>query len=93
MTEPAVELNGRVYKGTLDDLYARHCDPQSGRLVGGKTGYTKAAGRCLCLLYESAGRQYLVVSLGSKGVKASFRDAELLLSYHGLYHGDVAAWD
>jgi len=93
MTEPQVELNGKIYKGTLDDLYARHCDPLSGRLVGGKTGYTKAAGRCLCLLYESGGRQYMMVSLGSAGVKASFRDAELLLSYHGLYHGSVAAWN
>ena len=93
MTEPEVQLEGKVYKGTLDELYARHFDPQTGRLVGGKTGYTKAAGRCLCLLYASGGREYMLVSLGSKDVKASFRDAELLLSYHGLYHGDVAAWD
>jgi D-alanyl-D-alanine carboxypeptidase (penicillin-binding protein 5/6) len=93
MTEPVVELNGKTYKGTLDDLYARHADPDTGLLVGGKTGYTKAAGRCLCLLYESGGRRYIVVSFGSKDVKASFRDAELLLSYSGLYHGDVGTWN
>jgi D-alanyl-D-alanine carboxypeptidase (penicillin-binding protein 5/6) len=92
MSESDVELNGKVYKGTLHDLRARHCDPRTGCLVAGKTGYTNAAGRCLCLLYEARGHQYLVVTFHSSGVKASFRDAEQLLSVCGLYDGDVGAW-
>jgi D-alanyl-D-alanine carboxypeptidase len=92
MCQPQTELGGTVYKGTLQDLYARHCSSHTGRLLGGKTGYTKAAGRCLCLLYESDGRKYLVVTLGSSGVKASFRDVERLLRYCGVYHGEVGEW-
>jgi D-alanyl-D-alanine carboxypeptidase (penicillin-binding protein 5/6) len=92
MCQPSVELAGTVYKGTLRDLYARHASSASGRLLGGKTGYTKAAGRCLCLLYESGGHKYLVVTLGSSGIKSSFKDVEQLLSVCGLYRGPVGEW-
>jgi D-alanyl-D-alanine carboxypeptidase len=92
MCQGETSLGSTVYKGTLHDLYARHCSPYSGRLLGGKTGYTKAAGRCLCLLYEAGGHKYLVVTLGSSGVKASFRDVELLLSNCGLYRGEIGDW-
>jgi D-alanyl-D-alanine carboxypeptidase (penicillin-binding protein 5/6) len=83
-----IELNGEYYDSTLAELYKRHPG-----LAGGKTGYTKAAGRCLALYYQCRGRDYLVVTLGSKNVKASFRDAELLLAGYGLYNGDIGAWD
>jgi D-alanyl-D-alanine carboxypeptidase len=84
---PEAELGGKVYKGTLYDLYLRHPG-----LYGGKTGYTKAAGRCLALVYESGGRQYALITLGSSGVKTSFRDAELILKHYGLYDGPVGEW-
>lgn len=82
-----VKCGGQDFKPTLGDLYARHPG-----LIGGKTGYTKAAGRCLVLLYNSGGRDYIIISFGSSGVKASFKDAETLLKYHGLYSGDIAEW-
>lgn len=87
-TEHHVELNGHGYDSTLKELYDRHPE-----LLGGKTGYTKAAGRCLVLRYQSGGREYLVVTLGSKDVKSGFRDAELVLQSHGLYNGPVGAWE
>jgi D-alanyl-D-alanine carboxypeptidase (penicillin-binding protein 5/6) len=83
-----IELNGHSYDSTLKDLYERHPG-----LLGGKTGYTRAAGRCLVLHYVSRGREYLVVTLGSKNVKTGFRDAELVLYNHGLYDGPVGAWE
>lgn len=84
---PATELAGQRYEGTLKELYQRH----SG-LAGGKTGYTKAAGRCLVLFYRSNGRDYVLITLGSKDVPAGFRDAENLLSHYGLYSGEVGQW-
>jgi D-alanyl-D-alanine carboxypeptidase len=91
MSESTVELNGKTYQGTLSKLYPRHCGP-AGCLLAGKTGYTKAAGRCLFLLYEARGHQYIIVTLGSSGAKASFRDAETLLSEVGVYGGQVGEW-
>lgn len=82
-----VECGAGKYEATLEALYKRHPG-----LWGGKTGYTKAAGRCLALLYRSGGRDYCLVSFGSKGVKDSFRDAELILSDEGLYSGPVGEW-
>jgi D-alanyl-D-alanine carboxypeptidase len=87
MHNPAVELNGKSYKGTLADLYKRHPG-----LAGGKTGYTKAAGRCLSLWYQSRGHDYIVITFGSKSGKSSFRDAELILKHYGLYDGPVGEW-
>ena len=83
-----VELAGKRYDGTLMPLYERHAG-----LLGGKTGYTRAAGRCLVLLYTARGRDYIVITFGSKDVDAGFRDAETLLRHHGLYDGEVGAWD
>lgn len=83
-----IELNGDSYDSTLADLYERHPG-----LIGGKTGYTRAAGRCLVLHYASRGREFLVVTLGSKDVKSGFRDAELVLYNHGLYDGPVGTWE
>ncbi len=83
-----IDLNGHNYDSTLKELYERHPG-----LLGGKTGYTKAAGRCLVLRYQSGGREYLVVTLGSKDVKSGFRDVELVLQSHGLYNGPIGAWE
>lgn len=83
-----IDLGGRSYDGTLKPLYDRHPG-----LLGGKTGYTRAAGRCLVLLYTAAGRDFIVITLGSEDVDAGFRDAETLLKYYGLYSGEVAAWE
>ena len=83
-----VELAGKRYDGTLMPLYDRHPG-----LLGGKTGYTRAAGRCLVLLYTARGRDYIVITFGSKDVDAGFRDAELVLSRHGLYDGEVGEWE
>ena len=82
---PATDLNGRTLKATLDELYR-----QLPGLQGGKTGYTRAAGRCLVLYYRAPqpqGGDYVIVSLGSKGVKESFTDALRILQYHGLLAG------
>jgi serine-type D-Ala-D-Ala carboxypeptidase (penicillin-binding protein 5/6) len=87
MHEGCVECGSGRYEATLEALYKRHPG-----LWGGKTGYTKAAGRCLALLYRSGGRDYALVSFGSKGVKDSFRDTELILADAGLYSGDVGEW-
>lgn len=86
------EVNGHGYEGTLLPLYQRHPG-----LLGGKTGYTKAAGRCLVLYYRvtergSAQRDYILVILGSKGVKQGFADAELLLHQFGLSKLGAASW-
>ena len=83
-----VELGGKRYESTLKPLYERH---QS--LRGGKTGWTRAAGRCLLLIYHAHGRDYLLVTLGSTDIQAGFRDAELILSHYGLYGGEVGAWE
>ena len=83
-----VELGGQTYDGTLKPLYDRHTG-----LLGGKTGYTRAAGRCLILYYNANGRNYIVITLGSDGVQDGFRDAEIVLKKNGLYAGEVGTWD
>lgn len=92
MSKERAELNGESYAGTLLPLYKRHPG-----LMAGKTGYTKAAGRCLVLYYRTwpaaaEARDYILVLFGCKSVNDSFRDAELLLSSSGLYTGEVGAW-
>jgi D-alanyl-D-alanine carboxypeptidase len=87
MSQPDVELGGIWYKGTLRDLYERHPALQCG-----KTGYTRAAGRCLVLNYAAGGHEYIVITLGSKSVAHSFRDAELILADLQLYDGQVGNW-
>jgi D-alanyl-D-alanine carboxypeptidase (penicillin-binding protein 5/6) len=83
-----VELAGNYYDGTLKALYERH----SG-LLGGKTGYTRAAGRCLVLFYQVQGRDYIVITLGSQDVKSGFRDVEQVLKYYGLFSGEPGEWE
>ena len=38
-----------------------------GRILGGKTGYTKEAGLCLASLAEMNGTEYILVTAGAKG--------------------------
>ena len=40
---------------------------QSGRILGGKTGYTGEAGLCLASLAEVKGREYILVTAGAGG--------------------------
>jgi len=87
MHQHTVELNQQHYPSTLQDLYKRHPG-----LLGGKTGYTRAAGRCLVLRYSCRGREYFLITMGSKGVNEGFRDAELILKFYGLYDGEVGEW-
>lgn len=87
MGQHSVDVGGHRYSSTLGELYQRHPG-----LLGGKTGYTKAAGRCLALEYESDGHAYVLVTLGSSSVAAGFADAELLLRYYGLYNGALHTW-
>jgi serine-type D-Ala-D-Ala carboxypeptidase (penicillin-binding protein 5/6) len=83
----SASVGGRKYTATLGEMYQRHPG-----LAGGKTGYTRAAGRCLALEYECDGRAYLLITLGSAGINQSYADAELLLSYYGLYSGALHSW-
>jgi len=99
MSLSEVELGGKRYEGTLKPLRKVHPG-----LIGGKTGYTRAAGRCLVLHYRASPAdtalaqpasdppEYLVVILGSRGVPESFRDAELILRHCGLYDGPIHEW-
>ncbi len=92
MSKERAELNGTAFDGTLLPLYKRHPG-----LLAGKTGYTKAAGRCLVLYYRTwpsadQARDYILVLFGCKGVNDSFRDAEILLRDCCLYSGEVGAW-
>lgn len=40
---------------------------ENGQILGGKTGYTQAAGLCLASIAEINGEEYLLVTAGSKG--------------------------
>ncbi len=46
----------------LDDTALR-----SGKILGGKTGYTSAAGLCLASLAAIRGREYILVTAGARG--------------------------
>ncbi|MCH7472160.1 D-alanyl-D-alanine carboxypeptidase [bacterium] len=83
-----VELNGESYAATLKELYELHPG-----LIGGKTGYTRAAGRCLILRYQAGGREFILITMGSEGAKEGFRDAELILKRNGLFTGEVGLWE
>jgi serine-type D-Ala-D-Ala carboxypeptidase (penicillin-binding protein 5/6) len=85
----SAECGGRGYKAPPTALYDRLPG-----LRGGKTGYTRAAGRCLVLYYHADGQRsgdYVIVTLGSSGIKESFDDAVKVLRHHGLVSG-VDAW-
>jgi D-alanyl-D-alanine carboxypeptidase (penicillin-binding protein 5/6) len=49
--------------------------------LGGKTGYTAAAGYCLLAAAERGGRRLVAVVLGDPSSEASFTDAASLLNY------------
>jgi serine-type D-Ala-D-Ala carboxypeptidase (penicillin-binding protein 5/6) len=87
LTLHSADVGGRKYTSTLLEMYQRHPG-----LLGGKTGYTRAAGRCLALDYDCDGREYILITLGSPGVAAGFADAERLLKYYGLYGGELHTW-
>lgn len=42
-------------------------EAEKGRILGGKTGYTKEAGLCLASLGQIGGREYILVTAGAEG--------------------------
>ncbi|MBS4536300.1 D-alanyl-D-alanine carboxypeptidase [Clostridium sp. D2Q-14] len=42
-------------------------DFEGGKILGGKTGYTKEAGLCLASLAEKNGNEYILVTVGAEG--------------------------
>ena len=40
---------------------------ENGAILGGKTGYTQAAGLCLASLAQVNGKEYILVTLGAPG--------------------------
>lgn len=50
-------------------LFKKLANPviNGGRILGGKTGYTKEAGLCLATLAQKNGREYILVTAGAKG--------------------------
>lgn len=74
---PGVEFR----KGTSRAVTLLNTNELTGRvagILGGKTGYTDAAGGCLALVFEWRGRTYYAVVLGSKD---RFADMRALVEY------------
>ena len=60
-TESGLELSSTLLACGQDLSLAQ------GRILGGKTGYTEAAGLCLASFAEIGGREYIVVTMGADG--------------------------
>ncbi len=57
---------GMTLRSTLSET-APTLQFKGGRILGGKTGYTKAAGLCLASIAVKNGKEYLLVSAGAAG--------------------------
>ena len=69
VTPSAVHSDGFYLRSTLSEALNR-CEtplPIGIRLLGGKTGYTSAAGLCLASLAEVNGEEYILITLGAEG--------------------------
>ena len=82
-TDASAHPDGITFESTL----LRHQDQLRGagwEVLGGKTGFTDAAGLCLATLAEVQGEEYLLVTLGAPGASASetahIEDAALVWS-------------
>ena len=82
-TEASAHPEGITFQSTL----ATHRDQLRGEgweVLGGKTGFTDAAGLCLATLAEVGEKEYLLVTLGAPGATASetghIEDAALVWS-------------
>ncbi len=69
VTPSAVHSDGFYLRSTLSEALDR-CEnplPKGLQLLGGKTGYTSAAGLCLASLAEVNGEEYILITLGAEG--------------------------
>lgn len=62
----AKEVNGITFESTMYDKKST-LEVTDGEILGGKTGYTKAAGLCLASLAEVEGQEYILVTAGADG--------------------------
>ena len=69
-----IRLRSTVYSGFADNGI------EMGSVIGGKTGYTYDAGRCLATYAVKDGEEYILVTLGAGNTPAHFRDAFKLYS-------------
>ena len=65
--------------------------PRMSACTGMKTGYTKAAGRCLVTSASLGGRQVILVQLGSE-TKYIFDDAERLMRWGARRRADLGSY-
>lgn len=63
-----------VIKNTNNNLNKKGC-------IGGKTGFTTKAGRCLLAFYERDGRNLVGIILNSPTRVDSFKDMDILMDY------------
>ena len=69
-----IRLVSTVYAGFRDNGI------DMGSVIGGKTGYTLDAGRCLATFAESGGDTYILITLGAAKTPQHFADAARLYS-------------
>lgn len=57
-----------------------------GKILGGKTGYTSAAGLCLASLAEIEGKEYILITLGAPGSHSTpqYHIQDAVTIYHRL---------
>ena len=73
VTPSAVHSDGFYLHSTLSEALDR-CEnplPKGLQILGGKTGYTSAAGLCLASLAEVNGEEYILITLGAEGLPDS----------------------
>lgn len=62
----AAETTGITFESTMYDKKST-LEVTDGEILGGKTGYTKAAGLCLASLAKVEGQEYILVTAGADG--------------------------
>ena len=62
----AAEPNGITFESTMYDKKST-LEVTDGEILGGKTGFTNAAGQCLASLAMVEGQEYILVTAGSDG--------------------------
>ena len=73
VTPSAVHSDGFYLQSTLMEAWNR-CEtplPSKIQILGGKTGYTSAAGLCLASLARIDGEEYILITLGAEGTPDS----------------------
>lgn len=58
--------------------------PQNVNIIGGKTGYTDTAGGCMLLVFESEGRYFINIVLGTDSVEIRVREMQKLIDWLGI---------